>query len=67
MSKWMKRTCAVLAALAVCGVATVIVGKQVGERKLQRVVKVAVTNRDATCMPRAAAPTAMAPTAPARK
>lgn len=42
MSIWMKRTCALLAALAVLGVLTVIAGKHLGERKLQRVVKVTV-------------------------
>lgn len=42
MNKWMKRTCAALATLAVLGAATVIVGKWAGERKLQRVLKVAV-------------------------
>jgi mono/diheme cytochrome c family protein len=40
--KWMKRTCVALAILAALAVTTVIVGKQVGERKLQRVVKVAL-------------------------
>jgi mono/diheme cytochrome c family protein len=42
MYKWMKRTCVALAALAALGVATVVVGKQLGERKLRRVVKVSV-------------------------
>jgi mono/diheme cytochrome c family protein len=42
MNKWMKRTCVALAVLAVLGVTTVIAGKEVGERKLQRVVKVTV-------------------------
>lgn len=42
MSIWMKRTCVALAALAVLCVLTVIAGKHLGERKLQRVVKVAV-------------------------
>lgn len=42
MNKWMKRTCVALAALALLGVAAVIVGKWAGERKLQRVVTVAV-------------------------
>jgi len=42
MNKWMKRTCVALAVLAAGSVATVIVGKHLGERKLQRVVKVSV-------------------------
>jgi mono/diheme cytochrome c family protein len=42
MNKWMKRTCVALATLAVLSVATTIVGKHMGERKLQRVVKIAV-------------------------
>lgn len=42
MNKWMKRSCVALATLAVLGVATVIAGKWAGERKLQRVLKVAV-------------------------
>lgn len=42
MTIWMKRTCVVLAALAVLGVTTVVVGKYAGERKRQRVVKVTV-------------------------
>ena len=42
MNKWMKRTCLALAALAAFGLAAVVVGKYMGERKLQRVVKVTV-------------------------
>ncbi len=42
MNKWMRRTSIALAALAVASVAAVVVGKQVGERKLQRFVRVAV-------------------------
>ena len=42
MNKWMKRTSIALAAVAAFGVAAVIVGKYMGERKLERVVKVNV-------------------------
>ena len=42
MNKWMKRTSIALAAVAVLGVTAVIAGKYIGERKLQRVIKLAV-------------------------
>lgn len=42
MNKWMKRTSAALATLAVLGVMAALTGKYMGERKLQRVIKVAV-------------------------
>lgn len=42
MSKWMKRTCVLLAALALLCIVTVVAGKHLGERKLQRAVNVAV-------------------------
>ena len=42
MSKWMKRTSVALGALAVLAVATALVGKYVGERKLLRTVNVTV-------------------------
>jgi mono/diheme cytochrome c family protein len=42
MNIWIKRTCVALAVLAAGSVATVLIGAQVGERKLQRVVKVSV-------------------------
>jgi mono/diheme cytochrome c family protein len=43
MSKWVKRTSIALVALAVAGVATVVIGKSVGEHKLVRTISVAVT------------------------
>ena len=42
MNKWMRRTSIALAAVAVLGVAAVFAGKAMGERKLQRIIKVAV-------------------------
>lgn len=42
MNKWMKRTSAALATLAVLGVTAALAGKYMGERKLQRVIKVVV-------------------------
>lgn len=42
MNKWVKRTSIALVALAAIGVASVIVGKAMGERKMQRVIEVAV-------------------------
>ena len=43
MSKWVKRTSYALVALVVIGVATVVVGKAAGERKLVRKITVPVT------------------------
>lgn len=40
MNKWVQRTSMLLAALAVGAVATVLVGKALGERKMQRVINV---------------------------
>ena len=42
MNKWMKRTSIALAALAVLGVGAVLAGKHMGQRKLQRVITLAV-------------------------
>ena len=42
MNKWMKRTSIALATLAVLGLSAVIAGKYMGERKLQRVITLAV-------------------------
>ena len=42
MNKWVKRTSIALVTLAAIGVASVIVGKAMGERKMQRVIEVAV-------------------------
>jgi mono/diheme cytochrome c family protein len=43
MNKWMKRTSIGLVTLAVLGVATVVVGKSAGERKLTRKISIPVT------------------------
>jgi mono/diheme cytochrome c family protein len=43
MNKWVKRTSLGLVTLAIVGVATVVVGKALGERKLVRKISVAVT------------------------
>ena len=43
MNKWVKRTSLALVTLAIVGVATVVVGKSLGERKLMRKIAVAVT------------------------
>lgn len=42
INKWMKRTSVALAALAVAGVAAVLAGHALGERKMQRVIRLAV-------------------------
>jgi mono/diheme cytochrome c family protein len=42
MNKWMKRTSIGLGTLAVLGVATVVVGKSAGERKLARTISIPV-------------------------
>lgn len=42
MNKWVKRTSIALAALAAAAVAAIVIGHGLGERKLQRVIKVAV-------------------------
>ena len=42
MNKWVKGTSLLLAALGVIGAVTVLVGKEMGERKMQRTIKVAV-------------------------
>ncbi len=42
MNKWVKRTSLLLAALALGGVAAVLIGHEMGERKLRRVIEVAV-------------------------
>ena len=42
MNKWVKGTSLLLAALAAIGAITVLVGKEMGERKMQRTIKVAL-------------------------
>lgn len=42
MNKWMKRTSIALAGLALAGVAAVLAGHALGERKMQRVIRIAV-------------------------
>lgn len=42
MNKWVKRTSLALAAMAAAGLMAVVVGHEMGERKMQRIIKVAV-------------------------
>ena len=75
MNKWLRRGALAAATLAAFGVATLALGTQLGERRMNRHIELAVhpvawrsdaasIERGATSTPRAAAPTATARTSP---